>query len=148
MANMLVGALASRGYETVDINTTDSRVYMIGRVRGDITNLMSSVKMLYAVAENQPWSVDFSKAFLLRNGELVHAYRFIFQCRGALKEHLRSILGAIANAPQMEASQEVGRVPLHGASASRNAPTEYGGKGAMPAGKFVPKAAMVRMGGG
>ena len=109
--------------------------------------MMSAVHNIYLAANNQPWSADFSKSFLLKGGNLVHAYRFIFQSKEPIEKYLPIILAAIANAPEVGVTESAGSMPLHGASANRNAPVEFGGKGAVPSGKFIPKAAMGRMGG-
>ena len=108
------------GYEVVQQDFSDNRIYLLGRIRGQTlaNNLVIRHRLLTAAAL-APWKVDSSWADQLKQGRLVKGWRIIFQGEG-IAQYLPDILRVIGSAPAAKVN-EIMEVPLPGASADRNA---------------------------
>jgi hypothetical protein len=143
-AQELIKVLHQRlGYETVKPTVSANQIRLAGRVgTAHMRNWVVAAAHLLQVAEGATWSLDLSKHYFLRAGQMVYTWRLIFQAEN-VAQHLPSIIGAINNSPR--ARFEVEEQALPGVNGPRTMMNKRG-KGAASAGS-TPMLIRQRAGG-
>jgi hypothetical protein len=117
-----------------------TRLRMLGRVPVDQAGMnMGNWKVLMdrlltAVEQGRPWSVDISKSYFKKGGRLVYAWRLIFQAE-AIEQQLADIINLTKTSPG-SARPEPLEVRLYGVEENRNS-TAGGKRGAGPLGSVM-----------
>ena len=71
------------GFEVVDLSQNEQQIQYIGRVRvNKVNGFLSAMEGILKEAQNNEWSIDVSKMFILKDDKLVHAWRIIYLIKG------------------------------------------------------------------
>ena len=125
--NLLSKLQGRGGFDVVNNTATATQVRLMGRVpKAAMAGWLILVQRLLMRADGAAWSVDISKQYFIRNGQVVFGWRLIFQ-GPQLESHLGNIEQTIVNAPRARAF--VDEQALAGARPDRNSPNAKG-KGA------------------
>jgi len=108
----LYRALKQRiGYEVVKEQVTNSQIRVIGRVPQQLTRNWIVVMHHLLLGENAaPWSLDVSKQYFLRGGQVVWGWRLIFQA-SSIEDHIPGIIQLLGSAPKAKFMVEEQRLP-------------------------------------
>jgi hypothetical protein len=130
---LLAGLEHKVNFECVADSASDRQIRLIGRVYPEHMPLwLNIIKQLLLQQEEAPWSMDISKHYFLREGEVRFGWRIILQA-GDVAKHLDDVVSVILQT--VEPRQEVREVPLYGAGSYRQGLKK--GRGAQPTGKAV-----------
>lgn len=115
------------GFEVVDHSATPKQVRLFGRVgKGAMKQWLLIVHRLLTLKDSADWSVDISKQYFLRSGQVMFGWRLIIQAE-VVEDHLADVVQGVLGAPKLQAV--VSEQPLVGTSIHRNT-LSPGGKGA------------------
>ena len=133
----LLGAMRQKlGFEAVQKDMDTGRVYLLGRIRGQtIANMLVWTHRMLLSSKTTSWTADISQTYMLKNGQLVKAWRIIIQSSDVV-DAIDQVMQVLRKTPAAR-QPELDTIPLPGATADRNMPAAPGARGAALTGQAI-----------